>query len=127
MDANSVINRLKTLLGLKTDAELALVLGMTKSGVSVWRKRNTYGIIRIHEKFPGLNLNWLLSGVGEPGVPPPTPSREEIAYIEHLSHDVYIPLGSTPLAFQIAYWEGKLSAAEVGQKSDKKLARHSAI
>jgi hypothetical protein len=60
----TVIGRLKSHLGLKTDEELGQYFGVQRTTVSAWRARKTVNLKLIAEKCPDLNLHWLLSGEG---------------------------------------------------------------
>lgn len=63
-DANAVIDRLKAIMRIETDIELATALGVSRSTVSVWRSRGKIPyqeIVReaIKNKF---SVDWVLTG-----------------------------------------------------------------
>ncbi|MDD5227323.1 MAG: helix-turn-helix transcriptional regulator [Methylococcales bacterium] len=66
ISAENVITRLKQLLNVKTDLELAEILGVSKPTISAWRQRNsvphTICIQIAQEK--NVSLDWLLTGEG---------------------------------------------------------------
>lgn len=66
-EAYQVIERLKQLLSKETDQDLADCLGVSKPTISSWRQRNAvpYAICIQIAKEHGLNLDWLLLGIGE--------------------------------------------------------------
>lgn len=62
-----LLNRVKTALHAKNDAELAELLKIHRSTLSGWRNRNTadlFSILKICNEA-GVNLQWLLTGVGK--------------------------------------------------------------
>jgi len=65
-DAGKILDRLKSAAGIKTDKELAKILGIDPSAISQWRKRNSIGDwILIFKEFPNLDYNWLIKGKQE--------------------------------------------------------------
>lgn len=62
----AALRRLKKLLSVRTDNELAECLDMTSSGLSAWKRRGSIDIALILEKLPNTSIDWLLAGVGEP-------------------------------------------------------------
>lgn len=68
VDAGPVLDRLQKIAGVKSDIALSAYLGIGKSSVGSWRAR---GRVPFEECVDlairkGLDLNWLLLGVGEP-------------------------------------------------------------
>jgi hypothetical protein len=61
----SVIERLKKYLNVKTDAQLARLLGISAVTLSAWRYRNVFDIMKVYPLCPDVNWNWLLNGEGE--------------------------------------------------------------
>lgn len=112
-NAKAVIDRLKLFTGLSTDERLGDFFGIRRTTVVAWRRRGTINLKLVAAKCPHLNLHWLLTGEGDSGRPHTAPTQDEIARVERLSRDIYVPLSSTPLAFQLAYWEDKLADTKV--------------
>lgn len=66
ISAESVIERLKQLFEVKTDQELAGILGVSKPTISSWRQRNSVShtiCIQISQE-KNISLDWLLAGEG---------------------------------------------------------------
>lgn len=63
-DASTIIERLKDAIAIRTDAELATLLGCLPSTVSNWRSRNTVPLGRLRRlcKERGVPIDYLLSG-----------------------------------------------------------------
>jgi phage repressor protein C with HTH and peptisase S24 domain len=59
-NVNSIVNKLKDFLNLKTDDDLAKVLGVTAPTISNWRRRGTINYDIIFEKIDNIDYNWLL-------------------------------------------------------------------
>jgi hypothetical protein len=73
--ADDVLDRLKQLLAVSSDGELARALGVKRSTLGSWRshQRVPYEIcVGLHESR-GVSLDWLLAGTGQmrPGVAEP--------------------------------------------------------
>ncbi|MBK8638049.1 MAG: helix-turn-helix domain containing protein [Chromatiaceae bacterium] len=76
--AGDVLDRLRQILGVKNDTDLAEALGKAKNTISTWRARNTkpFEICEQIADQRGISLDWLLTGEGEmyrpsPGAPAP--------------------------------------------------------
>lgn len=65
-DANSIIDRLRELFGVKNDGELATQLGLGGSALSNWRTRNAppYAVCARVAQERGVSLDWLVFGLG---------------------------------------------------------------
>ena len=74
-DANIVIDRLREWTGSPSDAELNRRLGLSRSAIAVWRVRNSCDIPLILQKFPTVDLNWLLKP-GTDGIDEPAAAQE---------------------------------------------------
>ena len=64
-DIDSILNRIKIALDVKTDVELSLLLKRTPSTISNWRDRKTIDydlVIEKCEKYA--NLDWIFLGRG---------------------------------------------------------------
>ena len=57
-----IIDRLKKELGIIRDKELSEKLGVSHQVVSAWKTRNTVNIELIIEKYPQIDLNYVLKG-----------------------------------------------------------------
>lgn len=67
ISAESTINRLKQLLAVKTDFDLAEIIGVSKPTISAWRQRNSVPhtiCIQISQE-KNVSLDWLLTGEGD--------------------------------------------------------------
>lgn len=73
-NAISVLNRLKSLLNIKTDADLAEFLNVKANTISTWKSRNSVDyqlIISVCELYE-IDLNFLFLGVDRLSTEPPT-------------------------------------------------------
>jgi hypothetical protein len=63
--AVDVISRIKAHYGAKTDQELAISLGVSKSAIGSWRARNSVPLEALVSiaKDQGISLDWLVFGV----------------------------------------------------------------
>lgn len=61
---NKILDRLRDVYALRSDAELARFLGINPSTVATWRTKRTMKYDRIFERAGDLNLHWLLTGEG---------------------------------------------------------------
>lgn len=64
--SNFIISRLKRVLNISSDYELAKMLGVAKSTISTWKARDTVDYDLIFAKFESIPINyhWLLTGEG---------------------------------------------------------------
>ena len=62
LDVDLIINRLKESLKISSDTELAEKLGVGKSTISNWRKRNTIDYAIIFTLCEHIDLNYLIRG-----------------------------------------------------------------
>jgi len=60
--AKEIIHRLKSMLEIKTDAELANYLGLAETTIATWKRRGTVDIPLIIEKVDELSLDELIYG-----------------------------------------------------------------
>lgn len=60
INVSMIINKLREYAGYSSDKELAIGLGLSPSTISSWRKRNSIDLKIIFNKFPTIDLNWLL-------------------------------------------------------------------
>lgn len=67
-NVKKILERFKLITNTKTDTELANLLGIKQSTISVWKMRNSIDYELIFTKCNNLNINlhWLLTGEGEP-------------------------------------------------------------
>ena len=66
-----IVNRMKSVVGVSKDVDLADHFGGARSSLSVWKKRGTIPLdecIRI-AKEQNVSLDWLILGRGEPELP----------------------------------------------------------
>lgn len=54
--------RIKKAAGVTTDKELADLLGLNKSALSMWKKREKVDYDLLFTKFEHINYHWLLTG-----------------------------------------------------------------
>lgn len=64
-NATVVLNRLKHAYNIKTDSDLAALLGVARNTISTWRTRDSVDYSSIFAKCEQINLNWLITGEGE--------------------------------------------------------------
>ncbi|MGM0506388.1 MAG: LexA family transcriptional regulator [Bacteroidota bacterium] len=64
VDPNKILDRLRDVYALGSDAELARFLEVNPSTVATWRAKQTMKYDRIFERAEDLNLHWLLTGEG---------------------------------------------------------------
>lgn len=64
MKINLIIERLFIVFKVDSHAALALKLGVSATTISNWKKRNTIDYELIFTKCEGVNLNWLILGIG---------------------------------------------------------------
>lgn len=65
MNKSLILNRVKSFFQFHTDVELAAFLGISKSTLSNWYKRNTIDYDLLFSKCEQIDKNWLLTGGGE--------------------------------------------------------------
>lgn len=67
-NVKEILQRLKVITNANTDTELASMLGVNQSTISVWKMRNSidYDLIFTKCNNNDINLHWLLTGEGEP-------------------------------------------------------------
>lgn len=66
LDVSGILKRAKQVLNLRADSELAAYLGISRSTLSNWSKRNSIDFPLLLEKFKDVDYNWLLVGKGSP-------------------------------------------------------------
>lgn len=64
MDKSLILNRVKLFYNFSTDVELADFIGISKSTLSNWYKRNSLDYDLLFSKCEQINKNWLISGEG---------------------------------------------------------------
>lgn len=64
--SDDILNRLKAALAVGTDKELAETLGIKKATLSNWRTRNSIDFPLVFSFCEHINIDWLISGRGEP-------------------------------------------------------------
>lgn len=62
LNVSDIVKRAKMVLNLRTDAELATYLGVSRSTLSNWCARNRIDYPLLLEKLQGVDYNWLLLG-----------------------------------------------------------------
>ena len=62
----AAFERMKIILHLHTEGDVAEYLGLTKQTMSNWKHRGSLDIALIKEKIPGISIDWLLTGEGVP-------------------------------------------------------------
>lgn len=84
-----IINRLKKTLNITSDSELADKLGVGKSTISNWRKRNSIDYTTIFTLCEHIDLNYLIYGeVKEDGVAYKTISESQSKLISSLEKQI---------------------------------------
>ncbi len=64
-DKGKILERVKTAMSFTTDKDLAAFLGVSKSTLSNWVKRDSLDFELVFSKCEQLNADWLLTGKGE--------------------------------------------------------------
>lgn len=65
-NVSDIVKRAKLAMGFKTDAELAVYLGISRSTMSNWIARNSIDFPLLLGKLKDVDYNWLLVGKGSP-------------------------------------------------------------
>jgi len=67
LDAGEMIDRLRKVFAVRTDAQLGEHISASVSAISNWRTRNAppYAVLASVAKAKGVSLDWLVFGVGE--------------------------------------------------------------
>lgn len=68
--SNDILSRLKTVLSVDTDTELADFLGIKKTTLSNWRNRNSIDLPLVFSFCEQINIDWLVTGRGQPTFQP---------------------------------------------------------
>lgn len=90
-----ILHRIKEALGLSTDKELADFLGINKSTLANWVKRNSIDWELVFSKCEQFNLNWIINGEGAKRKQKETlhiVAEETIGYKEYVNKGQAIPL-----------------------------------
>lgn len=66
LNVQEIVKRAKMALNFKTDSELAVYLGISRSTLSNWSTRNSIDFPLLLEKMKDVDYNWLLVGKGSP-------------------------------------------------------------
>lgn len=64
-NSKEIINRLKKVLNIKNDYELAIFLDIKQSTLSGWKSRNSFDIRDIITKLDKINLDYMIKGDNE--------------------------------------------------------------
>ncbi|MCT4646438.1 MAG: helix-turn-helix domain-containing protein [Carboxylicivirga sp.] len=64
-DKGKILERVKTAMSFNTDKELAEFLGIGKSTLSNWLKRDSLDFELVFSKCEHINADWLLTGIGD--------------------------------------------------------------
>ncbi|HDR8929190.1 TPA: helix-turn-helix transcriptional regulator [Burkholderia vietnamiensis] len=103
----AIVDRMKEVVGVKADVELAEAIGASRSSPAVWKIRSRMPLaecVALAEKR-GVSLDWLVLGRGTPGIEEPelelhgeSVSAPDDAYVEIPAYDMAgIPeLSATP-------------------------------
>ena len=82
--AREILQRIKDLYDISTDAELAEFFGITPSALSNWKYRNTVDYRLLFEKCYGFNYHYIITGEGERYAP----DEDEILEIQRGKKDL---------------------------------------
>lgn len=66
LDVTGIVKRAKQVMNFKTDSELAVYLGISRSTLSNWCARNSIDFPLLLSKLKDVDYNWLLVGKGTP-------------------------------------------------------------
>lgn len=65
LDVKNIVERAKQVIGIKTDAELANLMNISSSAVSMWKIRGNIDLPSIITLCEKVNMDWLIFGRGE--------------------------------------------------------------
>jgi len=82
--AREILQRIKDLYDISTDAELAEFFGITPSALSNWKYRNTVDYRLLFEKCYGFNYHYIITGEGDRYAP----DEDEILEIQRGNKDL---------------------------------------
>ncbi len=82
--AREILQRVKDLYDISTDADLAEFFGITPSALSNWKYRNTVDYRLLFEKCYGFNYHFIITGEGEKYAP----DEDEILEIQRGNKDL---------------------------------------
>lgn len=105
--AAQIIDRIRDVYEIRSDADLARHLGVTRATPNGWRRRDTIDFDLIAASFSDLNMDWVIRGRGKPRI-------NEIA-VNTVAEDraVYIPRGDIELPLLGTTLMGDKSAPQV--------------
>lgn len=66
IDSKQILDRAKAALNISSDVRLAEILGVSKSTLSNWKARNSIDYAILFTKCKQINLDWLITGDGNP-------------------------------------------------------------
>jgi hypothetical protein len=68
LNINNILDRIKKIYNLNTDTQLNELMKLKKHTIATWRFRNTIDFITLYNfcNENNLNINYILSGEGEP-------------------------------------------------------------
>lgn len=66
LDVENIIIRAKQAIGIKTNSELAELLGIKQNTVSSWKTRGNIDLVSIIKLCNNVSTDWLIHGIGEP-------------------------------------------------------------
>lgn len=79
VNRTEMLNQIKEAFNIRTNSELAKMLGITNQAVTNWIARNTFDIELIYDKLNNLSPHWLLTGEGSMLKEPKIENREIVS------------------------------------------------
>ncbi len=88
LDVQGILKRAKWCLGIETDVELADLMGVKQNTVSAWKRRGNPDLLGLVKLCPGVSMDWLICGRGEPNWKEKTGVVEKIvSLVEEMEED----------------------------------------
>ena len=94
-----ILERLKKILSIESDQELAAALGVSKAAISNWKRRKTIEYERVFSVCEHVSLDWLLTGEGDEDIN--RKSRQALDLFSEVETRPRIPLDAAAGALSI--------------------------
>lgn len=115
-NVNKILDRVKLLFSLESDADLADFLGVSPPTVSNWRARESIPYEKIISKCEGKSLDWIFRGEE----PPPVVAEEHDPYIASVATMMRTMDDDTKKDIQLSVEKEKLLRELLREKQGKK-------
>lgn len=112
-----IIERLKLELKIDNDTKLANYLGINQSTLATWKKNNSFDVYRVFNKLQNININWLLTGEGEPYIENKEKLKQRVNELEQTIKNIDIGISKdnkevASLDIEVIQLRNKLAYAE---------------